>query len=97
MCFGKKSPNTCFIKYEFDEEFQAIQLTGIKRGRITDVSSQNDKLPRQYQAIKLPLLAAKKEKYLLDLLVCKAGITPTEFQKYYKTQPSQQKKADILS
>ena len=29
--------------------------------------------------------------------MCKAGITPTEFHEYYKTQPSQQNKADRLS
>ena len=94
--FKKKSPNTCFIKYDFDEEFQAIQLTGIKTGRSTSVNSQNDKLQRQYQAIKLPISAANK-KDLLDLHVCKAGFTPTEFHEYYKTQPSQQNKADRLS
>ena len=92
MRFEKESPNTCFIKYDFDEEFQAIQLTGIKRGRSTDVSSPNDKLPRRYQA-KLPISAAKK-KDLVDL--CKAGIIPTEFHEYYKTLPSQQNKADRL-
>ena len=92
MRFEKESPNTCFIKYDFDKEFQAIQLTGIKRGRSTDASSPNDKLPRGYQA-KPPISAAKK-KDLVDL--CKAGIIPTEFHDYYKTLPSQQNKADRL-
>ena len=71
MSFGRKSPNTCFIKYDADEEFQAIQLTGIKRERITDVSAQNDKLPRQYQAIKLPILAAKKKNIFLTCMYVK--------------------------
>ena len=92
MRFQKESPNTCFIKYELDEEFQAIQLTGIKRGRSTDVTSTSDKLPRRYHA-KLPISAAKK-KDLVDL--CKSGIIPTEFHDYYKTLPALQNKADRL-
>ena len=35
--------NICFIKYELDEEFQATQLTEIKQGRSTDVTSTSDK------------------------------------------------------
>ena len=45
--------------FEFDEDIQAIPLTGIKRGRCTDVSSISDKLPRMYQA-KLPISAVNK-------------------------------------
>ena len=45
--------------FKFDEEFQAIPLTGIKRGRSTDVSSISDELPRMYQA-KLPISAVNK-------------------------------------
>ncbi|MEW8545290.1 MAG: hypothetical protein AB2693_17345 [Candidatus Thiodiazotropha sp.] len=92
MRFQKETPNTCLIKYDLDEEFQAIQLTGIKRGRSTDVSSTSEKLPRRYQS-KLPISAAKK-KDLVDL--CKAGIIPTEFHEYYMTLTSQQNKADRL-
>ena len=65
MRFQKESPNICFIKYELDEEFQVIQLTGIKPGRST-VTFTSDKLPRRYHA-KLPIPAAKK-KDLVDLV-----------------------------
>ena len=78
MRFQKESSNICFIKYELDEEFQAIQLTGIKRERSTDVTSTSDKLPKRYYA-KLPLSAAKKK----DLVgLCKFGIIPTEFHDF---------------
>ena len=34
MRFEIESPNSCFIKYDYDEEFQAIQLTRVKRGEM---------------------------------------------------------------
>ena len=92
MRFEKASPDTCLIKYEYDEEFQSIKLTGTKRGRATDVAISGDELPQIYKT-KLSISAAKK-KDLLDL--CKSGGVPSEFHDYYKSLPSHQSVKDRL-
>ena len=92
MRFMKESPDTCLIKYEYDEEFMSIKLTGAKRGRTTDVPVSSDELSRRYKS-KLPISAAKK----MDLLsLCKSGIVPLEFHEYYKSLPSHQSVKDRL-
>ena len=88
----KESPDTCLIKYEYDEEFMSINLTGAKRSRTTDVPVSSDELPLRYKS-KLPISAAKKK----DLLsLCKSGIVPLEFHEYYKSLPSHKSVKDRL-
>lgn len=91
MRFQKDIPDTCFIKYEYGEEFQSIKVTGSKRGCGLDVPP-NDPRPTRYMS-KLPISAAKK-KDLLNL--CKSGVIPSEFHNFYKCLPSQQSVKDRL-
>ena len=91
MRFQKDIPDTCFIKYEYDEEFQSIKVTGSKRGCGLDVVP-SEPLPTRYVS-KLPISAAKK-KDLLNL--CKSGVIPSEFHIFYKSLPSQQSVRDRL-
>ena len=45
MHLMKESPDTCLIKYDYDNKFQSIKLTGAKRGPTTDVPVSSDELP----------------------------------------------------
>ena len=58
MRLMKESPDTCFIKYDYDNKFQSIKLTGAERGPTTDVPVSSDELPWRYKS-KLPISAAK--------------------------------------
>ena len=92
MRLMKKSPDTCLIKYDYDNKFQSIKLTGAKRGPTTDVPVSSDELPQRYKS-KLPISAAKKK----DLLsLCKSSIVPSEFHEYYTSLPSHQSVKDQL-
>ena len=89
MRFEKADPDSCLIKYTYDEEFQSIKLAGTKRGRASDVTI-SDELPQRYNS-KLPISAAKKK----DLLaICKSGIVPLEYQEYCKSLRCQQMVTD---
>lgn len=92
MRFRKDNPDMCFFKYDFDEEFQCLKLTGSKRGRSMDVGPTSESMPRRYKS-KIPISAAKKK----DLVqLCKSGVIPSEFHEFYKNLPSQQSIPDRL-
>ena len=93
MRYTKKEPGTCYIKYDFDEEFQEVKVYGTKRGRSAETESVKiGGIPQKYKS-KLPISAAKKK----DLMqMCKTGVIPPEFHDFYEKLPSSSSAPDKL-
>ena len=71
----KSVPVSCFVKYEFEEDFQEIKVYGPKRSRAAETETAKGGIPRKYKG-KLPISAAKKK----DLIqMCRTGVIPPEF------------------
>ena len=74
--FVSNDPDILYYKYNFDDEFQAVKVSGSSRGR---KSVENVGLQQKYTS-KLPILAAKKR----DLMpLCHSGIIPEEYHAFY--------------
>ena len=78
MRYIKSEPGSCFIKYDFEEEFQEIKVYGTKRVRAAEAGTAKGGIPRKYDS-KLPISAAKKK----DLMqMCRTGVIPPEFHDF---------------
>lgn len=92
MRYMKSEPGSCFIKYDFEEEFQEIKVYGTKRGRAAEADTAKGGIPRKYKS-KLPISAAKKK----DLMqMCRTGVIPPEFHHFYESLPSSSSAPDKL-
>ena len=92
MRYIKSEPGSCFIKYDFEEEFQEIKVYGTKRGRAAGAGTSKGGIPRKYDS-KLPISAAKKK----DLMqMCRTGVIPPEFHDFYESLPSNSSAPDKL-
>ena len=60
MRYVKSEPGSCFIKSDFEEEFQEIKVYGTKRGIAAGAGTAKGGIPRKYGS-KLPISAAKKK------------------------------------
>ena len=89
----ERTDGTCYIKYDFDEEFQEVKVYGTKRGRSAETESVKiGGIPQKYKS-KLPISAAKKK----DLMqMCKTGVIPPEFHDFYEKLPSSSNAPDKL-
>ena len=79
----KSEPGSCFIKYDFEEEFQEIKVYGTKRGMAAEADIANGGIPRKYKS-KLPISVAKKK----DLIQIRTGVIPLEFHHFYESLSS---------
>lgn len=82
----KKESGTCYIKYDFDEEFQELRMYGTERGRTAEAASVNvggGGVPQKYKR-KLPISATKKKDWMQ---MCKTGVIPPEFCNFHEKQP----------
>ena len=88
----KSEPGSCFIKYDFKEEFQEIKKYRTKRGRAAGASTAKGGIPQKYDS-KLPISAAKKK----DLMqMCRTGVIPPEVHDFYESLPSNASAPDKL-
>ena len=88
--FLKDDPEHILFKYEFEEEFRKILVTGkSKRGQqVRPITC----LPPLYKE-RLPVSAAKKQ----DLLsLCTSGLIPEEHHHFYGTLPVSESETDKL-
>ncbi|XP_062577208.1 uncharacterized protein LOC134239069 [Saccostrea cucullata] len=87
--FMKEDSENILFKYDFEEEFRKMKVTGSgKRGR----PEKSKNLPRKYNG-KQPVSQAKK-KDLLNL--CKSKVISPEYHDYYKNLPCSNNVVDRL-